>query len=107
MIVFLVSSIFGREGIFGISILAVVCACLNHNNSVFITLNIDYGDDLDQALAGFTSLITGPMLSMLVLGMSGIANIPLRAMIDALLPVCIGVMIGNIDRGVSKSLKPA
>lgn len=107
LIVFLVSSIFGREGIFGISILALVCACLNHNNSVFITLNIDYGDDLDQALAGFTSLITGPMLSMLVLGMSGIANIPLRAMIDALLPVCIGMVLGNIDRDISKSLKLA
>lgn len=107
LIIFLVSSIFGREKIFGISILALVCAILNHNNSVFISLNIDYGDDLDQALAGFTSLITGPMLSMLVLGMPGIASIPVRAMIDALLPVFMGMVLGNIDRDISSSLKLA
>lgn len=105
LIIFLVSYFFGRDGIFGISLLALVCACLNHNNSVFITLNIDYGDDCDQALAGFASLITGPMLAMLVLGMSGIANIPLRAMLDSLMPVIIGILIGNLDRDFSKTLK--
>ena len=105
LIIFLVASFFGRDGIFGISILALVCASLNHNNSVFITLNIDYGDDLDQGLAGITSLITGPMLAMLVLGMSGIANIPLRAMADSLMPVIIGILIGNIDKDFAKILK--
>lgn len=72
---------------------------------LFITLNIDYGDDLDQGLAGITSLITGPMLAMLVLGMSGIANIPLRAMADSLMPVIIGILIGNIDKDFAKILK--
>lgn len=35
LIIFLVASFFGRDGIFGISILALVCASLNHNNSVY------------------------------------------------------------------------
>lgn len=99
ILVFGISKLFGREGVFGLSLLALACGVLNHNNSVFISLNINYGDRIDQALAGFGSLITGPMLAMLVLGMGGLANIPFLAILDSAMPVILGIFIGHFIKG--------
>lgn len=94
-----VGAIFGNDGVFGLSVLALACGLLNHNNSVFISLNINYGDRIDRALAGFGSLITGPMIAMVTLGMSGLADIPFLAMVDSIMPVFLGILIGHFIRG--------
>ncbi len=105
LIIVVVSNVFGKEGFLGISLLALVCASLNHNNSVYISLNYDFGDDLDLASSALTSLVTGPLLAMLVLGAGGLADIPLNSVIDAFIPISIGFIIGNLDENVSAQLK--
>ena len=105
VIVFLVARFFGKEGIFGISLLALVCGILNHNNSVFISLNLEYGDELDNAGAGVAGLVTGPFWALLILGSSGMADIPVLSMIDSLVPIIFGMVLGNIDEEFGQNLR--
>ncbi|MDY3005732.1 2-keto-3-deoxygluconate permease [Anaerococcus porci] len=105
VIVFLVSKFFGKEGIFGISILALVCGTLNHNNSVFISLNLEYGDEIDNAGTGIAGLITGPFLALLIFGSSGMANISVLNIIDSIVPLIFGMIIGNIDHEFGENLR--
>ena len=107
LIILLVARFFGNEGILGINLLAIICASLSHNNSIFISLNYDYGDDIDLASSALTALVSGPILAMLVVGAGGIANIPLNFIIDTIIPLTIGIILGNLDPSLGVQFKNA
>ena len=44
------------------------------------------------------SLESGPFLTMVTLGMAGLAAFPWQAMLGAILPLLIGMAMGNLDR---------
>ena len=49
----------------------------------------------------------GPMLTMIAMGVGGLADIPIVAMIAAIGPILIGMILGNIDKDLSDFLAPA
>lgn len=90
-------SLFGHEGILGVSSLAFVVALMGANPSLYISLVEDYGDDLDPAAFGLTALFAIPALPMLVFGLGGGASVDWMPIISAIIPMVLGIILGNLD----------
>ncbi|MCD8084309.1 MAG: 2-keto-3-deoxygluconate permease [Clostridiales bacterium] len=101
-----VGKIFGTNGIFGLSTLAIVSAVTNSNGSVFLTLMGNYGDQADCGCFPLLSLNDGPFFTLVALGASGLANIPFMSLLAAIIPVALGMIIGNLDHGMRDLFAP-
>ena len=47
------------------------------------------------------------MLTMIAMGIGGLADIPFMALVAAIGPILVGMILGNIDRDLSDFLAPA
>lgn len=101
---FIFFKLFGRDGIFGISALAFIASITNQNNSLFIGLISDYGDEYDVASAAITAIISVPIFTFLTLSILGIAEITPASILDLTFPILVGVVLGNIDKGFCEFL---
>ncbi|WP_311531707.1 2-keto-3-deoxygluconate permease [uncultured Anaerococcus sp.] len=96
--------LFGRNGIFGISALAFIAAISNQNNSIFIGISGDYGDEYDIASAAITAIISVPIFTYFTLSMLGIADITPTSILDLAMPILLGIFLGNIDKSFCEFL---
>lgn len=87
---------FSYKGIFGVCSLAILCALTNNNGSLYMGLMESYGDHADLVARPMFNLNSGPMLSLVTIGVSG-ASINYQEYITILLPLCVGVVLSNID----------
>lgn len=102
-----IGKIFGPAGILGISSMAVICAVTNSNGSVYYALMQTYGDDVDCACMPILAINDGPFLTLVALGASGLADIPIMSLVAALVPVLAGMLLGNLDHKVTDFFGPA
>ena len=65
-----------------------------------------YGDARDRGAYVASAVNDGPFFSLLFLGASGLADIPLVALVAALVPFLLGVVVGNLDAKWRDMLKP-
>lgn len=94
---FLFIAAFGQEGIWGISALAFTVAICSMNPAVYIALVSDYGVERDQAAFGLTALFSIPAFPLLVYAMSGSGDIDWMPMISTIIPLLLGMLLGNLD----------
>jgi 2-keto-3-deoxygluconate permease len=92
-----VGKVFGAAGILGLTPLAIIAAMTNSNGGLFVALTGEYGDKSDVGAVSILSLNDGPFLTMVALGASGLASIPVEAFIGVLVPVALGMLLGNLD----------
>lgn len=97
----------GMVGFLGLTTLAIISAVTNSNGSLYLALMCEYGDEVDCAAMPLLSLNDGPFLTMIAMGASGLANIPFKSLIAAIGPIMVGMILGNIDKSLSKFLAPA
>lgn len=102
-----VGKIFGFAGICGLTTLAIISAVTNSNGSVYLALMKTYGDTTDCAAMALLALNDGPLLTLIALGASGLANVPLMALVATVVPIIVGMIIGNIDKGMRDFMAPA
>lgn len=102
-----VGKVFGPTGVFGLSALAVISAVTNSNGSVYLALMQTYGDDVDGGAMALLALNDGPFLTMIAMGVSGLANIPVKAMIATIIPILVGMILGNLDKKFADFISPA
>lgn len=99
--------IFGRilgeapigAGLFaGLSTLAIVAAMNDTNGGLYMALMGQYGRPRDVGAYTIMCLESGPFLTMLTLGVAGLSAFPWQTMVGSILPLLVGMLLGNLDR---------
>jgi 2-keto-3-deoxygluconate permease len=108
--------IFGRllgeapitAGIFaGVSTLAIVAAMNDTNGGLYMALMGQYGRPRDVGAYTIMTLESGPFLTMITLGVAGLSSFQWQALVGAILPLVVGMILGNLDREMRTFLSKA
>jgi 2-keto-3-deoxygluconate permease len=81
----------------GLSTLAVVAAINDTNGGLYMALMGQYGKPRDVGAYAVMSLESGPFLTMITLGVAGLSAFPWPTLVGAILPLVIGMVLGNLD----------
>lgn len=93
------------SGILGLSTLAIIAGMTNSNSGMYAALTGQYGNRSDVGGLSILAINDGPFLTLLSLGILGTA-LPMIAFIAVLLPLGIGMLLGNLDPKMREFLKP-
>jgi 2-keto-3-deoxygluconate permease len=91
----------------GLSTLAIVAALNDTNGGLYMALMGQFGRPKDAAAYSLMTLESGPFLTMLTLGVAGLSAFPWQTMLGAVLPLIVGMVIGNLDPEMRRFLAPA
>ncbi len=92
-------------GIFGLSTMAIIAGMTNSNSGMYAALTGQYGNRSDVGGLSILAINDGPFLTLVSLGLLGTA-LPFIAFIAVLLPIGIGMLLGNLDPKMKEFLKP-
>ncbi len=81
----------------GVSTLAVVAALNDTNGGLYIALMEHYGRPEDAGAYCVMSLESGPFFTMVTLGAAGLSSFPWQTLLGAILPLFVGMALGNLD----------
>ncbi|QHS50454.1 2-keto-3-deoxygluconate permease [Edaphobacter sp. 12200R-103] len=81
----------------GLSTLAVVASVNDTNGGLYMALMRRYGTAEDVAAYSLMAMESGPFLTMVTLGVAGLSSFPWQTMAGAILPLCVGMLLGNLD----------
>jgi len=89
----------------GLSALAIVAAFSDTNGGLYMALMGQFGKRAEDVAAySIMSLESGPFFTMLILGVAGLATFPAMGFVYAILPLIIGMILGNLDKDMRKFL---
>lgn len=101
-----IGTVVGLDGILGISILALLASFDNSNGGLWLAFTGRYGDERDRGAYMASAVNDGPFLTLLFLGASGLGDIPVLALLAAIVPFLLGVLVGNLDAEWREVLRP-
>ncbi|MDR1731820.1 MAG: 2-keto-3-deoxygluconate permease [Synergistaceae bacterium] len=102
----IVSTLFGPDGVLGITPLMLLAAVTNSNGGLYLGLMAEYGDENDLAAQSLLGINDGPFLTLLGMGLAGLANFDIVALLASIGPLLVGIVLGNLDRDIAAFFKP-
>ncbi len=95
-----------QSGFFaGLSVLAIVCAMDMTNGGLYASLMQTYGTKEEAGAFVLTSVESGPLMSMVILGAAGF-HFEWQMYLGALLPFAAGFILGNLDPKLREFFAP-
>lgn len=91
----------------GLSTLAVVAAMNDTNGGLYMALMGQYGRPRDVGAYTIMTLESGPFLTMVTLGVAGLSAFPWQTLVGSVLPLLVGMLLGNLDREMREFLSRA
>ncbi|WP_066521020.1 2-keto-3-deoxygluconate permease [Curtobacterium ammoniigenes] len=91
----------------GLSVLAIVAAFSDTNGGLYMALMGQYGKPKDVAAYSIMTIESGPFLTMVILGVAGLSAFPWQALLGALIPLLLGMILGSLDPAMRKFLAGA
>jgi len=107
IIALLIKAIFPDQNnlFLGLSALAIIAAFSDTNGGLYMALMGQLGKKAEDVAAySIMSLESGPFFTMLILGVAGLASFPIMAFVFAILPLLIGMILGNLDEKMREFL---
>ena len=95
---------FFNNNLLGLSSLAIIGAMSVANNALYAGIMATYGDEIDRGAVAMTTISVGPTVTMIALSSAGQANIPFWQIIGSILPLVIGMILGNLSPFLKKHL---
>ncbi|MDR6381064.1 2-keto-3-deoxygluconate transporter [Paraburkholderia caribensis] len=87
-----------KTGLFaGLSVLAITTSMDMTNGGLYAAVMQQYGTKEEAGAFVLMSIESGPLVSMIILGATGVAFFEPRLFIGAVLPFVIGFTLGNLD----------
>lgn len=93
-----------NDNFFGLSSLAVISAVSVANNALYSGIVAQYDDDAVKGAVAITSLSVGPTVTMIALSSAGLASISVWSIVGSILPLIIGIALGNLSAWFKKTL---
>lgn len=102
LVAFLLSRWLPMEGIqagffTGLSVLAVVAAMDMTNAGLYASLMEEYGSKEEAGASVLIGMESGPLVTMLILGSTGLAAFEPHLLVGVLIPFLLGFVLGNLD----------
>ena len=96
----------GLDGILGISLVAMLATFDNSNGGIWLAFTGKYGTKTDRGAYVASAVNDGPFFTMLFIGAAGLGSIPLDAFAAAIIPLILGIIVGNIDHKWTEVMRP-
>ena len=100
-----------NDNLFGISAMVMLAACTGANNAMYAGLMGTMGNEAERGAVAITTLVVGPPVTMIVLGAAGqapigwsLVGVVLKLL---LLPIVVGIILGNLFPSFKKMMAPA
>ena len=91
----------------GLSTLAIVTSMDMTNGGLYASLMQQYGTKEEAGAFVLTSIESGPLVTMMILGSTGAAYFEPHLFIGAVLPFVLGCLLGNLDPDLREFFSPA
>jgi len=102
----IVAKLWGPAGILGLTPLMLLAAVTNSNGGMYLGLMAQFGDENDLGAQSLLGINDGPFLTLLGLGLGGLANLDVVALLASVLPLIVGIILGNLDEDIREFLQP-
>ena len=97
---------FFNDNFLGLSSVSVIGGISFCNMALYTGIMGEFGDESERGAVGILFFTAGPAITMIILGVSGLANIPVGTIVGSVLPLVIGMVLGNLFPFVKNLLVP-